>query len=158
MRIGCLANCLVVAMLGLGAVTTAAAAELSGTASLMAYAHETKVTLNGTVLTPLSGGASQSIRLFNPDHPMRSQAPDNMAHMFSLKPGENVIEVIFEKTSEDNHDLELKIEISGFDKPHYQMTIHRVASGTVKRTFVVGEPGQSFETTVVDDASLQKGQ
>ncbi|HSF18903.1 MAG TPA: hypothetical protein VLK65_25485 [Vicinamibacteria bacterium] len=136
-------------------LTAVSAGELSATATLTAYAHDTRVTLNGIVLTNLVGGASQSIHLFSQDHSMRSQAPDDMAHFFSLLEGENVIEVTFEKRPSDGDLLlDLRIEIDGYDKPHFHMKVRTLGSGSTKRTFVVGEPGSDFETVFVDDESV----
>jgi hypothetical protein len=85
--------------------------------SVLGHGHAVKVLVNG-VDVGVTGGGSQSLRLFSKDHPLAAKAsPQMRARNFVLVPGENefVIEFTRERNSRDR--LEITLEAKGYPKP-----------------------------------------
>jgi hypothetical protein len=100
----------------------AAEPELSAALSVMGYGHAVKVLVNG-VDVGITGGKSQSMRLFNKGHPWSAKAsPQMRARNFVLVPGENefVIEFTREPASKDR--LTITLEAEGYPGPLLDIT------------------------------------
>lgn len=92
-------------------------AEINASISSMGYGYQVKVLINGIDIG-VKGRQSESKRLFNMDHPMRSQAtPEMQAQLFVLKPGENTIHIEFQKTGTPEDQLTLEIYLGDTPAP-----------------------------------------
>ena len=95
----------------------AAELELNAVLSVMGYGHTVKVLVNG-VDVGITGGKSQSMRLFNKDHPWSAKAsPQMRARNFVLVPGENefIVEYTRERKSKDR--LTVTLDAEGYPAP-----------------------------------------
>jgi hypothetical protein len=83
------------ALLVLAAPAGAAEPEINAALSVMGYGHAVKVLVNGADIG-ITGGKSQSMRLFNKGHPWAAKAsPQQRARNFVLQPGANEFVVEF---------------------------------------------------------------
>ena len=114
---------LVIALAAVAPLESAAAEpELSAVLSVMGYGYTVKVLVNG-VDAGVTGGKSESRRLFNKGHPMYAKAsPDVRARHFLLKPGANEVAIEYAKTDAKAGDrLEITLEAEGYPQPLLQL-------------------------------------
>lgn len=114
-------------------------ATTSAALSLMAYGYEAKVRINGTDLG-LTGGKSESRRLFSPSDPMVAEIPPAMRAQFVvLKDGPNRIEIEFRKAGGPNDNLELLVYADPME-PDFGFRSKSKSSGKVDVTLQFGTP------------------
>ena len=95
----------------------AAEPEINAALSVMGYGHTVKITVNG-VDVGITGGSSQSIRLFNKNHPFAAKAsPQVRARNFVLVPGENEFVIEFARAPNSKDRLEITLDAEGYPKP-----------------------------------------
>ena len=103
--------------------------EISATLSCFGYGYKGKVIVNG-VDVGITGGKSESKRLFLQDSPMVSKASADLKKLFCLKKGKNKLKVECSKTSKSPNDkFELSLEVSGYPAP--LLFVH-TTSGSLK--------------------------
>ena len=108
-----------VAALALALADPAGAAEpeLNAVLSVMGYGHKVIVLVNG-VDVGITGGKSQSMRLFNKGHPWSAKAsPEMRARNFVLVPGANEFIVEFTRDSKSNDRLTIELQSEGYPQP-----------------------------------------
>src|SRR5688572_16338175 len=106
-------------MLALALSLSAGAAEpeLNAVLSVMGYGHKVKVLVNG-VDVGITGGKSQSMRLFNKGHPWSAKAsPEMRARNFVLVAGENELIVEFTREPKSNDRLTVTLDAEGYPGP-----------------------------------------
>jgi hypothetical protein len=100
----------------------AAEPELNAVLSVMGYGHSVKVLVNG-VDVGVTGGKSQSMRLFNKGHPWSAKAsPQMRARNFVLVPGENEIVIEFTREPASKDRLTITLEAEGYPGPLLDIT------------------------------------
>jgi hypothetical protein len=105
------------AVLALAPQASAAEPEINAVLSVMGYGHTVKVLVNG-VDVGVTGGSSQSLRLFNKGHPFAAKAsPQIRARNFVLVAGENEIVIEFARERSSKDRLEVTLEAEGYPKP-----------------------------------------
>jgi hypothetical protein len=70
--------------------------DLMGVINVMAYGYSVKVFIN-SVDIGIKGGKSESLRLFEKEHSMAPQLPEDMKKLACLKTGENEIKVEYQR-------------------------------------------------------------
>jgi hypothetical protein len=96
---------------------SAAEAELNAVLSVMGYGHAVKVLVNG-VDVGVTGGKSQSMRLFNKGHPWSAKASPQMRERnFVLVPGTNEFVIEFTREPRSNDRLTITLEAEGYPGP-----------------------------------------
>ena len=91
--------------------------EINAALSVMGYGHTVKILVNG-VDVGITGGGSQSMRLFNKGHPFASKAsPQVRARNFVLVPGENEFVIEFSRAPNSKDRLEITLDAEGYPKP-----------------------------------------
>ena len=70
--------------------------DLMGVINVMAYGYSVKVFINGVDIG-ITGGKSESLRLFGKEHSMAPQLPEDMKNLACLKAGENEIKVEYQR-------------------------------------------------------------
>ena len=84
--------------------------ELMGALDVMAYGYSVTVLINGTDVH-ITGGKSQSARLFGADDLMAGELPDDMKYLACLKDGANEIQVDFRRLpDEDSTGLTIELK------------------------------------------------
>jgi hypothetical protein len=106
----------------LAAPARAAEPELNAVLSVMGYGHTVKVLVNG-VDVGITGGRSQSMRLFNKGHPWSAKAsPEMRARNFVLVPGANEFTIEFTREAKSNDRLTITVEAEGYPGPLLDLT------------------------------------
>ena len=101
----------------LAAPVGAAEPELNAVLSVMGYGHKVKVLVNGTDVG-ITGGKSQSMRLFNKGHPWSAKAsPEMRARNFVLVPGANEFTIEFTRDPKAAERLTITVEAEGYPGP-----------------------------------------
>ena len=110
----------------------AAKKEISGAISSFSYGYKVKVLING-IDVGITGGKSESKRLFVQGSSLTAKAPAEMKKLFCLKEGENAIVVEFAKTSQGENDkAEVSLTVDGKEKPLFFLQESK-ASGKVEK-------------------------
>ncbi len=83
--------------------------DLIASITILAYDYSITILINGIDIG-VTGGKSESMRLFGKDHSMVPALPEDMKKLVCLKPGLNEIKLDF-KQETDNSSSELTIEL-----------------------------------------------
>jgi len=133
------------------------AKEFDASINVMGYDRNVTVKINGVHISRITGGQSQSARLFLADDPMIKQAPadrqQKMKELFCLKQGENTIEIIFSQKGQPASPSSMTVSINSgnYKAPVLQYTKNpNVKEGKAKGTFKIytDEPA-GFKTVIL---------
>ena len=130
----------------------AAEPEITAALSVMGYGHTVKVIINGAD-TGITGGKSQSMRLFNKGHPWSAKASADMrARNFVLVPGANEVTIEFTRDPKANDRLTIDLEAEGYPEPLLKLVNQNKASDkvTVKLQIEPKAP-KGFKPVVIKD-------
>lgn len=95
----------------------AAEPEINAVLSVTGHGYRVKVLVNG-VDVGVTGGSSQSLRLFNKGHPFAAKAsPQMRARNFVLVPGENEFVIEFARGRNSRDRLDITLHAKGYPKP-----------------------------------------
>jgi len=132
------------------------AKEFDAALSVMGYDREVTIRINGVHIRKITGGLSQSVRLFLVNDPMIKTLPpetqENMKDLFCLKEGENTIEIDFKEKGEPEASIPITVTI---DSGNYQMPVLKyfktpdVKEGSAKGTFEIYADEPAGFTTVI---------
>ena len=110
----------------------AAKKEIDAVLSSFSYGYKVKVLING-IDVGITGGKSESMRLFVQGSPLAVKAPSDFKNLFCLKEGTNIILVEFAKASTEAHDkAEVSLQVEGHKEPLFFLQ-SREASGKVEK-------------------------
>jgi len=136
-----------------GLQVRAAQPELNAVLSVMGYGYTVKVLVNGAD-TGITGGKSQSMRLFNKEHPWIVKAPpDAKARYFLLVPGANEITVEFTREPKADGTLTVEFQAEGYPKPLLEITHRTTASAKhVVKLQIQPKAPADFKPVIITDA------
>ena len=108
------------------------AKKINAVLSSFSYGYKVKVVINNLDVG-ITGGKSESKRLFFQGSSLALKAPAEMKKLFCLKEGVNTVVVEFAKTSTAAHDkVEVSLEIEGHEEPLFFLQDTK-ASGKVEK-------------------------
>lgn len=130
----------------------AAEPEITAALTVMGYGHKVKVLVNGAD-TGITGGKSQSLRLFNKGHPWSAKASaDQRARNFVLVPGANEVTIEFTKDPKTNDRLTIDLDSEGYPEPLLKLTNQGKASGKhVVKLQIEPKAPKGFKPVVITD-------
>lgn len=100
------------------------AKEFDASLNVMGYDHNVTVKINGVAISRITGGQSQSARLFLTDDPLLKTLPpdrqEKMKELFCLKKGENIIEISFSEKGQPKSPSQFTVSI---DSGNYQVPV-----------------------------------
>lgn len=136
----------------LAAPASAAEPELSAALSVMGYGHTVKVLVNG-VDVGITGGKSQSMRLFNKGHPWSAKAsPEMRARNFVLVPGMNEFTIEFTREAKSNDRLTITVEAEGYPGPLLDLTsVGKASDKHVVKLQIEPKAPPGFKPIVITD-------
>jgi hypothetical protein len=136
----------------LAAPARAAEPELNAVLSVMGYGHTVKVLVNG-VDVGITGGKSQSMRLFNKGHPWSAKAsPEMRARNFVLVPGTNEFTIEFTREAKSNDRLTITVEAEGYPGPLLDLTnIGKASDKHVVKLQIEPKAPPGFKPVVITD-------
>jgi len=131
----------------------AAEPELNAVLSVMGYGHKVKVLVNGADVG-ITGGKSQSMRLFNKGHPWSAKAsPEMRARNFVLVPGANEFTIEFTREPKANERLTITVEAEGYPGPLLDLTNTGKASDKhVVKLQIEPKAPKGFKPVVITDS------
>ena len=144
----------IMAMLSMAPPLAAAAeAEVAAVLSVMGYGHTVTVLVNGAD-TGITGGKSQSMRLFSKGHPWSAKAtPDMRARNFVLVPGPNILTIEFTRDPKSSDRLTIELEAEGYPAPLFKLSNQEKASGRhVVKVQIEPKAPQGFKPLVISDS------
>jgi hypothetical protein len=110
------------AVLALPLFADAVEPELNAVLSVTGDGYAVRVLVNG-VDVGVTGGKSQSMRLFNKGHPYAAKAsPQVRARNFVLVPGENEFVIEFSRARNSKGRLSVTLDAKGYPKPLLDVT------------------------------------
>ena len=135
----------------LAAPARAAEPELNTALSVMGYGHAVKVLVNG-VDVGVTGGKSQSMRLFNKGHPWSAKAsPQMRARNFVLVAGENEFVIEFSREPGSKDRLTITLEAEGYPGPLFDVSNTGKGSDRhVLRVRIDPKPTKGFKPIVIN--------
>lgn len=135
-------------------IAEAAEPEIAAVLSVMGYGHSVKVLVNGAD-TGITGGKSQSMRLFNKGHPWSAKAsPEMRSRNFVLVPGANEITIEFTRDPKLNDRLSIDLDAEGYPEPLLKLTNLAKASGKhVVKLQIEPKAPKGFKPVVITDGS-----
>jgi len=84
--------------------------DLMAAITVLSYGYDVSVLINGSDIG-ITGGTSESFRLFGKNHTMATQLPEDMKNLVCLKRGTNEITFTFTRTGrEENEHLTLELK------------------------------------------------
>jgi hypothetical protein len=124
--------------------------ELNAVLSVTGYGHAVKVLVNG-VDVGISGGQSQSMRLFNKGHPWSAKAsPQTRKRNFVLVPGENEFVVEFAQNPKSRDRLTVTLEVKGYPAPLLDISnTGRGSDRHVVKVQIEPKPPKGFKPIVI---------
>ena len=134
------------------------AKEFDASLNVMGYDRNVTIYINGVHITRITGGRSQSVRLFLADDPkINTLAPEmqkKMKELFCLKEGENTIEIIFSEKGKPQAPglFTVTIDSGNYKVPVLTYTKNPdVKKGKAKGTFKIytDEPA-GFKTFILE--------
>ena len=140
----------------LAAPAGAAEPELNAVLSVMGYGHKVKVLVNGTDIG-ITGGKSQSMRLFNKGHPWAAKSsPEQRARNFLLVPGMNEFAIEFTREPKANDRLTIELQAEGYPGPLLDLTNTGGAAGKhVLKLQIEPKAPKGFKPVVITDTKQQ---
>ncbi len=133
------------------------AKEFDASINVMGYDRNVTVKINGVHISRITGGQSQSTRLFLADDPMIKEVPadrqQKMKELFCLKQGENSIEIVFSQKGQPTSPSSMTVSINS---GNYKATVLQytknpdVKEGKANGTFKIftDEPA-GFKTVIL---------
>jgi hypothetical protein len=133
------------------------AKEFDASLNIMGYDRNVTVKINNIHISRITGGKSQSVRLFLANDPMLKQVPaarqQAMKELFCLKQGQNTIEIFFNQKGRPKSPSLMTISI---DSENYKVPVFQyikkadVKEGKEKGTFeiFIDEPA-GFKTVTL---------
>lgn len=133
------------------------AKEFDASLNVMSYDRNVTIKINDIPINRITGGQSQSVRLFLANDPMINQVPaarqKTMKELFCLKQGQNTIEIIFNQKGRPKSPSLMTVSI---DSENYKVPVFQyikkadVKEGKVKGTFeiFIDEPA-GFKTVIL---------
>jgi hypothetical protein len=134
------------------------AKEFDASLNVMGYDRNVTIYINGVHITRITGGRSQSVRLFLADDPkIKTLAPEmqkKMKELFCLKEGENTIEILFSEKGKPQAPgmFTVSIDSGNYKVPVLTYTKNPdVKKGKAKGTFKIytDEPA-GFKTVILE--------
>lgn len=134
------------------------AKEFDAALNVMGYDREVMIKINGVQLRKITGGQSQSVRLFLASDPKIKTLPPKrqaeMKELFCLKEGENTIDISFKEKGKPKAPIPITITI---DSGNYQAPVLKyvkhpdVKQGRATGIFkiYIDEPA-GFTTTILE--------
>lgn len=133
------------------------AKEFDASLNVMGYDRNVTIKINGVQINRITGGQSQSVRLFLTDDPMLKTVPPDrlqkMKELFCLKNGENTIEIIFSEKGQPQSPSSITVSI---DSGNYKAPVLKytknpdVKEGKAKGTFkIFAEEPAGFKTVIL---------
>lgn len=134
------------------------AKQIDAALNVMGYDRDVTVTINGVRITKITGGQSQSVRLFLADDPRIKTFPPEMQktmkERFCLRQGENTIEISFRVKAQSQAPIPITITI---EAENYKAPVLKyvknpdVREGSAKGAFTLfaDEPA-GFKTVVLE--------
>jgi len=120
------------------------AKEFDASLNVMGYDRNVTVKINGVQLSRITGGQSQSARLFLADDPLLKTLPperrEKMKELFCLKKGENIIDISFSEKGQPRSPSQFTVSI---DSGNYKVPVLKyekapnVKEGKTKGIFAV---------------------
>ena len=131
----------------------AAEPELNAVLSVMGYGYSVKVLVNGAD-TGITGGKSQSMRLFNKGHPWLAKAPpEARSRYFVLVPGINEVAVEFTREPKTDNQLTVELQAEGYPAPLLEVTHRQTATGRhVVKLQIEPKAPKDFKPVIITDA------
>ena len=138
---------------GIAAPARAAEPELNAVLSVMGYGYTVKVLVNGSD-TGITGGKSQSMRLFNKGHPWIVKAPPEMrTRYFVLVPGVNEVTVEFTREPKADNTLTVEVQAEGYPAPLLEITHRQTATAKhVVKLQIEPKAPKNFKPVILGDA------
>ena len=132
------------------------AKEFDASINVMGYDRNVTIKINGVQISRITGGQSQSVRLFLADDPMiKTLPPDRqqkMKELFCLKEGENTIEIVFSEKSQPKSPSLITVSI---DSGNYKVPVLKytknpdIKEGKAKGIFKIYTDAPAGFTTVI---------
>jgi hypothetical protein len=134
------------------------AKEFDASLNVMGYDRNVTIIVNGVHISRITGGQSQSVRLFLvDDSKIKTLTPDlqkKMKELFCLKIGENTIEIIFSEKGKPKAPIPITVTI---DSGNYKVPVLKytknpeIKKGKVKGIFNIytDEPA-GFKTIILE--------
>jgi len=131
----------------------AAEPELNVMLSVMGSGYTVKVLVNGAD-TGITGGKSQSMRLFNKGHPWLVKAPpEARSRYFVLESGANEVAIEFNREANATNQLMVRLEAEGYPQPLLELTNTGTASGKhVVKLKIEPKAPADFKPVIITDA------
>lgn len=134
------------------------AKEFDASLNVMGYDRNVAIIINGVHISKITGGQSQSVRLFLVDDPkIKTLSPEmqkKMKELFCLKKGENTIEIIFSEKGQPKAPIPITVTI---DSGNYKVPVLKytknpeIKKGKVKGIFSIYTDEQSgFKTIILE--------
>jgi len=131
------------------------AQEFDAVLNTMAYDRELTIKINGGQLHKITGGKSQSVRLFLANAPEIKEAAPQFKELFCMKEGENTIEISF-KTKPQGKDYTPSTLTVSIDSGNYQVPVLQyetaadLKEGEIKgKFFIYSKEPKGFKTQVL---------
>ncbi|MEE9912739.1 MAG: hypothetical protein K4571_13580 [Deltaproteobacteria bacterium] len=133
------------------------AKEFDASLNVMGYDRNVTVKINGVQISRITGGQSQSARLFLTDDPLLKTLPadrqEKMKELFCLKKGENIIEISFSRKGQPQSPSQFTVTI---DSGNYKVPVLKyektpdVKEGKAKGVFkiLIDEPA-GYKTVIL---------
>ncbi len=133
------------------------AKEFDASLNVTGYDRNVTVKINGIQLSRITGGQSQSARLFLSDDPLLKTLPperrEKMKELFCLKKGENIIEISFSEKGQPQSPSQFTVSV---DSGNYKVPVLKyektpnVKEGKTKGIFtiLVDQPA-GFKTVIL---------
>ena len=127
--------------------------EVAAVLSVMGYGHRVKVLVNGAD-TGVTGGKSQSMRLFSKNHSFLAKAtPEMRARNFVLVPGANELSIEFTREPKAAERLTIEVEAQGYPGPLLQLSNQSQAAGKhVIKVQIEPKAPKEFKPVVISDS------
>ena len=132
------------------------AKEFDASINVMGYDRNVTIKINGVHLSRITGGQSQSLRLFLTDDPMIKTLPparqQQMKELFCLKEGENTIEIVFSEKGLPKSPSLITVSI---DSGNYKVPVLKytknpeIKEGKAKGIFKIYTEAPAGFTTVI---------
>jgi len=131
------------------------AQEFDAVLNTMAYDRELSIKINDVQIKKITGGQSQSVRLFLVNAPEIKEVAPQYKDLFCLKEGENTIEITF-KTKPKNKDYTPSPMTITIDSGNYQVSVllynaaAELKQGEIKGKFLIyAKEPKDFKTQVL---------
>ena len=132
------------------------AKEIDAALNVMGYDRDVTIKINGVHISKITGGQSQSVRLFLADDPKIKTLPpemqQKMKESFCLKEGENTLEIAFKEKGQPKAPVPITVTI---DAGNYQAPVVKyvknpdVKEGNTKGKFEIYIEAPAGFTTVI---------